>query len=202
MLVHQGTLDSHNSTRINIFDVFDNSPPSSTYSDSEPMIDLEDEPPNPKKRAELYQWLNTSYYGSMIRKASSQIPYQSDYVKIEDTLTVPVFENEDGDEYGNGVETNSLLNEHKVQIDHPHESSTAHGSRTTETYALCKSCTSRYTRHRTTRVARIIWLVLTTFALSISFFPYGLFSVVILLFIPPQIRRPICKKCRTSFWGF
>uniref|UniRef100_A0A1I7TFQ7 LITAF domain-containing protein n=1 Tax=Caenorhabditis tropicalis TaxID=1561998 RepID=A0A1I7TFQ7_9PELO len=160
---------------------------------------IEEDEPSPKKKAELYQWLNTSYYGSIIRKASGQVPYQPDYVKIEDTLTIPVFENQEED-YGN--EANSLLNEHRIQVD-AHASSTANGSsRTTESYELCKSCNSRYTRHRTTRHARVIWFILTTVALSISFFPYGLFSIVILLFIPPQIRRPICKKCRTSFWGF
>ncbi|KAF1766698.1 hypothetical protein GCK72_006656 [Caenorhabditis remanei] len=134
------TLDS-NSNRINIFDVFDNSPPSSTSSDSEPIIINDDDSPSPKKRAELYQWLNTSYYGSIIRKVSGQTPYQPDYVRIEDNLTVPIFENEEMDEYGDGIETNSLLKEHKIQIE-PQPSSTAHESRSTESYALCKSCIS------------------------------------------------------------
>eukprot|EP00081_Caenorhabditis_elegans_P016652 NP_496591.2 Uncharacterized protein CELE_Y57A10A.14 [Caenorhabditis elegans] len=204
MLVHQGfvTLDS-NSSRINIFDVFDNSPTSSSLSDSDPSLLIEEEePPNPKKRAELYQWLNTSYYGSIIRKVSAQVPYQPDYVRIEDNSTIPIFDNEeDYNEIVGGAEGNSLLNEHKIQIDL--QPSSTGSRRSTESYELCKSCTSRYTRHRTTYHARIIWLILTTVALSSSFFPYGLFSVVLLLFIPPQIRRPICKKCRTSsFWGF
>ena len=45
------------------------------------------------------------------------------------------------DEYGDGIETNSLLKEHKIQIE-PQPSSTAHESRSTESYALCKSCVS------------------------------------------------------------
>ncbi|CAP37847.2 Protein CBG20915 [Caenorhabditis briggsae] len=138
--VKSRTFDS-NSNRINIFDIFENSPPSSTFSDSEPSLEkiIEEDAPSPKKKAELYQWLNTSYYGSMIRKVSSQTPYQPDYVRIEDSMTVPIFEKEEIDDHGAGMETNSLLNEHKVQID-PQLSSTAPGSRSSETYELCKSC--------------------------------------------------------------
>ncbi|CAI2324533.1 unnamed protein product [Caenorhabditis sp. 36 PRJEB53466] len=201
-LAMHSTFDS-NSSRINIFDVFPNETPEST--DTEPEVaglDDEQQGPNPKKRAELYQWLNTSYYGSIIRKVSGQPAYIPDYatVRLEENSTLPVFENDE--EYcAAAEETNSLLEQHKIQVEPiAAASSTEHTS--TESYELCKSCTARYTRHRTTRHARIIWLIVTTVALSVSFFPYGLFSVVLLLFIPPQIRRPICKKCRTSFWGF